>query len=213
MNEHEHQCLCPYRMNAPPTKRLRGLKQEVATAKALDDPFEDDEYFTQDDLDEIDIIASQAIPSAASSEFGSKPGPKPMEPAGGSAWYAGQSKSGSRATSERTQGRENKFGLSSSSRGMPSREPLGEFRYTLWCSTVSDAAVFNMLTKLCCLVVCSGNRQQQQFLSDRDDAYSQLEAQHAELKRKVRLTFIFYYSFWPLGVSQCPCKLLSNQDG
>lgn len=120
-------------MNAPPTKRLRGLNQEVATAKALDDPFGDDEYFTQDDLDEIDIIASQAITSAASSEFGSKPGAKPTEPAGRPAWSAGQSKSVSRAASERTQGREIKFGLSSSNRGMPSREPLGEFRYSRTC--------------------------------------------------------------------------------
>lgn len=117
-------------MNAPPTKRLRGLNQEVATAKAFDDPFGDDEYFTQDDLDEIDIIASQAITSAASSEVGSKPGTKPMEPAGGPAWSAGQSKSASRATGERAQGREIKFGLSSSNRGMPSRAPLGEFTYS-----------------------------------------------------------------------------------
>lgn len=47
------------RMNYPPSKRLRGL------APGLDpvlDPFEED--FTQDDLDEIDVIASQAITTA-----------------------------------------------------------------------------------------------------------------------------------------------------
>lgn len=46
-------------MNYPPSKRLRGL------APGLDpvlDPFEED--FTQDDLDEIDVIASQAITTA-----------------------------------------------------------------------------------------------------------------------------------------------------
>uniref|UniRef100_A0A3B5M624 Uncharacterized protein n=1 Tax=Xiphophorus couchianus TaxID=32473 RepID=A0A3B5M624_9TELE len=51
-------------MNCPPTKRLKGLNQDVVTAVASDDPFGDDEEFTQDDLDEIDIIASQAFTSA-----------------------------------------------------------------------------------------------------------------------------------------------------
>ena len=37
-----------------------------------------------------------------------------------------------------------------------------------------------------CYFVCSGNRQQQ-FGSSREDSHDLLEAQHAELKRKVRL--------------------------
>ncbi|XP_056253933.1 ATR-interacting protein isoform X1 [Seriola aureovittata] len=138
-------------MNCPPTKRLRGLNHEVATAVAFDDPFGDDEDFTQDDLDEIDDIASQAITSATTGVgLGSKPETKPGE----SVWqpFAGQSKSLSRATMK--QSRENTFGFSSSNRGNAGREPLG-------------------------------NRQQQ-FGSDREDSYSVLEAQHAELKRKLK---------------------------
>ncbi|KAG7226811.1 hypothetical protein INR49_014160 [Caranx melampygus] len=111
-------------MNCPPTKRLRGLNHEVATTVAFDDPFGDDEDFTQDDLDEIDIIASQAISSTtAGSGLGSKPEIKPMESAKPHA--AGQSKSLSRATMK--QSRENTFGFSNSNRGNAgmSREPLG----------------------------------------------------------------------------------------
>ncbi|KAL7407502.1 hypothetical protein ABVT39_009609 [Epinephelus coioides] len=144
-------------MNYPPTKRLRGLNQEAVTTVAFDDPFGDDEDFTQDDLDEIDIIASQANTGVTTPGLGSKPGTKPTELARGSAWpsNAGHSKSVSRATSNHS--RENTFGLNSSSRGnpgIPSREPLG-------------------------------NRQQQLGL-DRDDSYCLLEAQHAELKRKLK---------------------------
>ncbi|XP_070703508.1 ATR-interacting protein [Pempheris klunzingeri] len=139
-------------MNCPPTKRLRGLNQEVAVA--FDDPFGDDDDFTQDDLDEIDIIASQATASG----FGSRPGDKPTEVARGASWRpsAGQSKSVNIATTN--QSRENAFGFSSSNKrdaGIPSREPLG-------------------------------NRQQHRG-SERDgDSYSLLEAQHAELKRKLK---------------------------
>ncbi|KAK2861732.1 hypothetical protein Q5P01_001265 [Channa striata] len=145
-------------MNCPPTKRLRGLNCEVATAVAFDDPFGDDEGFTQDDLDEIDIIASQAFTSAATgTEHWSKPGPKPVEPARGSDWLpsAGQSKPLSKATTN--QSRENSFRFNSSSRGNSgthSREPLGS--------------------------------RQPQFGSDRDDSHSLLEAQYAELKRKLK---------------------------
>lgn len=126
-------------------------------AVTFDDPFGDDEDFTQDDLDEIDIIASQAITSAAASGLGSKPGTKPMELGRGSAWpqSTGQSKPVSRATT--TQSRENTFGFNSSNRGfaeVSSREPLV-------------------------------NRQQQ-FGSDREESYHLLEAQHAELKRKLK---------------------------
>ncbi|XP_014885613.1 ATR-interacting protein-like [Poecilia latipinna] len=75
-------------MNCPPTKRLRGLNQDVVTAVASDDPFGDDEEFTQDDFDEIDIIASQAFTSAVAAST-------PNEPAPGSTWTssAGQNKS------------------------------------------------------------------------------------------------------------------------
>ena len=114
-------------MNCPPTKRLRG--QDVVTAVAFDDPFGDDEDFTQDDFDEIDVLSSQAFTSAATPGLGSKPGTKPMELARGSSRLpsAGQSKTVSRATTN--QSRENTFGLSSSNRGntgIPSKEPLGE---------------------------------------------------------------------------------------
>ncbi|XP_068171721.1 ATR-interacting protein [Antennarius striatus] len=61
-------------MSCRPTKRLRGLNQEVAMATALDDPFGDDNDFTQDDLNELDIIASQAITSAG---LGSRTPPDP----------------------------------------------------------------------------------------------------------------------------------------
>ncbi|XP_036387789.1 ATR-interacting protein [Megalops cyprinoides] len=44
-------------MECPPSKRLKGMNFGAPPSA---DPFEDDEAFTQDDLDEIDIIASQA---------------------------------------------------------------------------------------------------------------------------------------------------------
>lgn len=53
-------------MNCPPTKRQRRQTDHVP---ASDDPFGDDEDFTQDDLDEIDVIASQAFPQGALSVF------------------------------------------------------------------------------------------------------------------------------------------------
>ncbi|XP_056293121.1 ATR-interacting protein isoform X2 [Pseudoliparis swirei] len=141
-------------MNCPPTKRLRGLDQDAVAA--FDNPFGDDDDFTQDDLDEIDTIASQAITAVAAPGLGTKPGPKPTEPARGSDWpqWAGQSKCVSRATAN--QSSENAFGLSSNrgNAGLPGREPLG-------------------------------NRQQR-CGSDREDSHSLLEAQHAELKRKLK---------------------------
>ncbi|XP_068460422.1 ATR-interacting protein isoform X2 [Clinocottus analis] len=143
-------------MNFPPTKRLRGLNQDVATAMAFNDPFGDDDDFTQDDLDEIDTIASQAITAVAAPGLGLKPGPKPMEPARGSNWpqSAGTSKSVSRATTN--QSSENTVGFSGNRghAGMPSRERLGN--------------------------------GQQRFGSDREDSHGLLEAQHAELKRKLK---------------------------
>jgi len=114
-------------MNRPPTKRLRGLNQDVVTAVAYDDPFEGDEEFTQDDFDEIDIIATQAITSAAGGAgIRSKPGTKPNEVAPGSSWSssAGQSKPSIRASAD--QSKEKTFGFNRENAGKPSREPLGE---------------------------------------------------------------------------------------
>ncbi|XP_028302964.1 ATR-interacting protein [Gouania willdenowi] len=135
-------------MNCPPFKRLRGLNQEAVTTVAFEDPFGDDGDFTQDDLDEIDIIASQAITESGTG--------KGSEPAGTKATeqhrplFTGLNQTASRGKS---------LGInhsSSSSRGnagMSSREPL-----------------------------CNG----QQIWSDTRDSYSVLEAQHAELKRKLK---------------------------
>ncbi|XP_010873368.2 ATR-interacting protein [Esox lucius] len=51
-------------MECPPSKRLKGM----SSTDPCKDPFGDDDDFTQDDLEEIDIIASQAI-------TGNQPGP------------------------------------------------------------------------------------------------------------------------------------------
>ncbi|XP_017286990.1 ATR-interacting protein [Kryptolebias marmoratus] len=129
-------------MNCPPTKRLRGMNQDLAVA--FDDPFGDDDEFTQADLEEIDTIASQAITSAGPE---SKTATKPNQPADGSPWTmsAGPSKPLSR---------ENTFGFNRGNARKPSKKPPG-----------------NM---------------QQPFGADREDSYRLLEAQHAELKRKLK---------------------------
>lgn len=117
-------------MNCPPTKRLRGLKNEVVPTVVFDDPFGDDEDFTQDDLDEIDVIASQAVTSAAAGAgLPPKPASKSFEPATGSAWLpsAGHNKPPSRASINQI--RESTFGFSSN-RGngeKSSGEHLGKF--------------------------------------------------------------------------------------
>ncbi|KAK1900950.1 ATR-interacting protein [Dissostichus eleginoides] len=137
-------------MNCPPTKRLRG--QDRVTTMDFDDPFGDDENFTQDDLNEIDILASQAITSAPAPGPGSKAGTKPTELAHGS---AGQSRTVGRATTN--QSRESTFGFGSSNKGnsgIQSRDPIG-------------------------------NRLQR-FGSESKESSSLLEAQHAELKRKLK---------------------------
>ncbi|XP_068598892.1 ATR-interacting protein [Brachionichthys hirsutus] len=113
-------------MNCRPTKRPRGLDQDVAVVKEFDDPFGDDEDFTQDDLNEIDI-ASQAITLPAASGLGSNTGSKPTE----------------LATSM--------CGFGSGADG--NAEPLGE---------------------------------QQRVRPEREDSYRLLEAQHADLKRKLK---------------------------
>lgn len=123
--------LSPQSMNCPPSKRLRGPNQDKA--EAFDDPFGDDEDFTQDDLDEIDILSSQAAITAAIPVLGSKRGTKPVELDNGSRFYqsAGQTKPLSRASAN--QSSENMCGFSSKggNAGIPIREPLGEFRTEL----------------------------------------------------------------------------------
>lgn len=59
-------------MNCRPSKRPRRLNDDLA--QPSDDPFGDDEDFTQDDLDEIDVIASQAFPQGTTSGLHSKVG-------------------------------------------------------------------------------------------------------------------------------------------
>lgn len=66
--------LLPLVMACPPSKRPRGcdvLRRPPAPLLILD-PFDED--FTQDDLDEIDIIASQAITTATVGEAGPRAG-------------------------------------------------------------------------------------------------------------------------------------------
>uniref|UniRef100_H3CD54 ATR interacting protein n=1 Tax=Tetraodon nigroviridis TaxID=99883 RepID=H3CD54_TETNG len=59
-------------MNCPPFKRQKRLNDDVPRAVTSEDPFGDDEDFTQDDLDEIDVIASQAFPQGAPAGLGAK---------------------------------------------------------------------------------------------------------------------------------------------
>ncbi|XP_047203407.1 ATR-interacting protein isoform X1 [Girardinichthys multiradiatus] len=136
-------------MNCPPTKRLRGLNQDVVTAVAFDDPFGDDEEFTQDDLDEIDVLASQAFTSAVPAPA-SKPVSKPKNQALGSTLPSSLGQNNS-ATN---QSKENKSEIYRGNAGKHSREHFGNI--------------------------------QQQFGSDREDSYRLLEAQQAELKRKLK---------------------------
>lgn len=70
-------------MEYPPSKRLKGLVPNEAPAEQ--DPFGDDEDFTQDDLEEIDIIASQAVtgngqPTCVKRTFGSTSGEQNKAP-------------------------------------------------------------------------------------------------------------------------------------
>ncbi|XP_061544588.1 ATR-interacting protein [Phycodurus eques] len=126
-------------MTCPPSKRLRGLNQDIPKADPFEaDPFGDDDDFTQDDLDEIDTIASQAIGLTSASATG--PG---WERAHGSGFRPPLDR-------ENTGG----FGGKSGHSGARSREPLG-------------------------------NRAQQ-IGADREDSYILLEAQHADLRRKLK---------------------------
>lgn len=110
------------RMNCPPTKRLRRLNDNGPTAMDFDDPFGDDEDFTQDDLDEIDVIASQAFPQGEPSGFESKLASYGTQLTHNPTWSLVVQKPVSRPVASCS--RENTFGFSSS-RGTASREPLG----------------------------------------------------------------------------------------
>lgn len=104
-------------MNCPPSKRPRRLNDDLA--QRSEDPFGDDEDFTQDDLDEIDVIASQAFPQGAPSGLHSKV-VLPVEHHSLTAlwlWSSGEDRAQSRPMVSCT------FGCSS--RGMPSRDSLG----------------------------------------------------------------------------------------
>lgn len=92
------------------------------TAVASDDPFGGDEEFTQDDLDEIDIIASQAFTSAVVAS-------KPNEPALGSTWTSspGQNKFA------KDHSKDNKSGIYQINAGKHSRENLGELKEEIIC--------------------------------------------------------------------------------
>lgn len=101
-------------MNCPPTKRQRRLNDDAMTS---DDPFGDDEDFTQDDLDEIDILASQAFPQGAPAGRDSKlasDGPHLLHT---SSWSSGEGTPVTRPMASHSS--ENALGFS--------RRPLGKF--------------------------------------------------------------------------------------
>lgn len=62
-------------MAYPPRKRLKGM----SPAAPCNDPFGGDDDFTQDDLEEIDIIASQAVNGDLAGPGSSSIGPRPGE--------------------------------------------------------------------------------------------------------------------------------------
>ncbi|XP_049589129.1 ATR-interacting protein isoform X2 [Syngnathus scovelli] len=133
----------------PPSKRLRGPNHDVPRADPVEiDPFGDEEDFTQDDLDEIDIIASQAIGLAAGSAFGSKEVIKPE-------WDKAHC-SGFHPSTRPPLDRENAGGQGSKGGrlGSLNREPTGN--------------------------------KAGQTGAERDDSYTLLEAQHADLRRKLK---------------------------
>lgn len=134
------------RMNFPPTKRLRGLNQDIPIGTTSNDPFGDDDVFSQDDLAEIDVLTSQAFTSTSLSGPASKPVSKPVATAGGSV-----EKGKLFGKTSATFNKESNLGFNSShSSSKPSRDS-----------------------------------HDQHFVADRNDA-SVLEAQHAELKRKLK---------------------------
>lgn len=114
--QHSTLSLAIHRMNYPPTKRLRGVNQDITTGSTFDDPFGDDDAFSQDDLAEIDILASQAFTSKSRSAPVTKPVAKAVETPG---------------VLLRTSGafnRDSKFEFNSgNNRRAPSIDPLGKF--------------------------------------------------------------------------------------
>lgn len=104
------------RMNCPPTKRQRRLDDHAPAALTSHDPFGDDEDFTQDDLDEIDIIASQAFPQGAPAGCDFKLAPAGPRLAHTSSWPSGEGPSGTRP----------RAGHSSENTPAFSRRPPGE---------------------------------------------------------------------------------------
>lgn len=107
-------------MNCPPTKRQRRLNDDVPRAMASDDPFGDEEDFTQDDLDEIDVIASQAFPQGARAGLDSKLAPDGPQLPAASSWSLGEGRCVSRPVASHSS--ENTLGFSSSC-----TRPLGKF--------------------------------------------------------------------------------------
>ncbi|XP_072521921.1 ATR-interacting protein [Salminus brasiliensis] len=133
-------------MEYPPSKRLRGLPN---AAPVEQDPFGDDEDFTQDDLEEIDIIASQAIT-----------GDGPL------------------TSAKRT------FGSISSYPGEQGKAPVREGRrtFSIGGSSSSTSNMYNNVERPHHESFGNG-----QVAKDRDELYySRLEAQQAELKRKLK---------------------------
>ncbi|XP_066527319.1 ATR-interacting protein isoform X2 [Hoplias malabaricus] len=131
-------------MDYPPSKRLRGLQNED---KLEQDPFGDDEDFTQDDLEEIDIIASQAITGDI-----------------------------------RPSSTKRSFGSISSIAGEQSKAPVRESRTTFTIGNNSPSSSSSSTNH-------SNERQRSDLFvnKDKDELYySRLEAQQAELKKKLK---------------------------
>ncbi|XP_035245032.1 ATR-interacting protein isoform X2 [Anguilla anguilla] len=136
------------RMECPPTKRLKGLNYG---APSTTDSFGDDGDFTQDDLDEIDIIASQAF----TGDVGVK-GPKET------------------------------FGAVYPLPGAQ-RKPVPEGRKASALSGSSNPGQSNMGSIYQLPTVEVFGNVQQQFKKNKDDlSYGNLEAQQAELKKKLK---------------------------
>nr|XP_061814226.1 ATR-interacting protein-like [Nerophis lumbriciformis] len=146
-------------MACPPSKRLRGLNQDVPKVDPFEaDPFGDEDDFTQDDLEEIDMIASQAIASQAicaahASAFGSKGAARTGSELGHGSGFHPSARPPLRG--ENSGGFVGKRGHL----GATSRELLGD--------------------------VCSDNRPQQ-IAAGGEESYTLLEAQHASLRRKLK---------------------------
>lgn len=113
-------------MAYPPRKRLKSLTHNTA---AFNDPFGDEDDFTQDDLEEIDVLASQAVTGDTGGQSSKVTLPYndtwPGEPS--------RSFSGGRKTSDHARTNQTRdsavAGLSNSREtfGFQSKDPFGEF--------------------------------------------------------------------------------------